>query len=108
MKKATDALLSDHKMIRKLLEAFHIDNPRFPDISKTLTRVVLMHAWFEDEIFLPAFKAEPRFVKNYLDELYQEHKDIEYFLTLIAKPPAPSPSLELTIVQFRAILENHL
>lgn len=108
MKKATDALLSDHKMIRKLLESFFVDNPRFSDITETLTRVVLTHAWFEDTIFLPVFKTEPLFVKKYLDELYEEHKDIDFFLKLVRKSVNPSKELDAYMKQFRAVMDNHL
>jgi iron-sulfur cluster repair protein YtfE (RIC family) len=107
MKKATDSLLSDHKMIRKLLENWQPDNPRYREISKTLERVVLTHAWFEDVVFLPAFQNEPLLVKKYLDELYEEHKDIDYFLNLIRKTVGPK-ELSAATKQFRAILENHL
>ncbi|MFN0116863.1 MAG: hemerythrin domain-containing protein [Elusimicrobiota bacterium] len=109
MKKATDSLLNDHKMIRKLLEGFQIDNPRFPEIANTLNRVVLTHAWFEDTVFLPVFKTKPLFVKKYLDELYEEHKDIEFFLKLIKKTALDAPQeLNAYIKQFRAIMDNHL
>lgn len=107
MKKATDALLSDHKMIRKLLDGFETENPRFPEISKTLERVVLSHAWFEDIVFLPVFKTEPLFVKKYLDELYEEHKDIDYFIKLIRKTEI-AKELDAYILQFKGILVNHL
>lgn len=107
MKKATDALLSDHKMIRKLLESFRIDNPRYSDISLTLSRVVLSHAWFEDNVFLPAFQAEPLLEKRYMDELYTEHKDIDHMLSLVRKTQTPK-ELDAHMKQFRAILENHL
>jgi hemerythrin-like domain-containing protein len=109
MKKATDSLLSDHKMIRKLLEAFHTDNPRFADIAKTMERVALTHAWFEDTVFLPALKKEPLLVKAYIDELYDEHEHIELVLQLIRKTDISS-TVELTayVRQFRAIMENHL
>jgi hemerythrin-like domain-containing protein len=109
MKKATDALLADHKMIRKLLDSFELSNPRFSEIKKTLTRVTLTHAWFEDAVFLPAFEHEPLLIKRYMDELYQEHKDIDHFLSLILKAaPAPTVELEATLQQFRAIMLTHL
>ncbi len=96
-------------MIRKLLDGYRLDNPRFPEISKTLERVVLTHAWFEDEIFLPAFRNEPLLVKTYMDELYEEHKHIEFFAQLIRKTDAhASKELDAYTKQFRAILENHL
>jgi iron-sulfur cluster repair protein YtfE (RIC family) len=109
LKKATDSLLSDHKMIRKLLDGFHLENPRFPDISKTLQRVVASHAWFEDNVFLPAFKNEPLLVKIYLDELYEEHQHIDFFMALIRETQMSAASeLDAYTRQLRAILENHL
>ncbi len=109
MKKATDALLSDHKMIRKLMESLHTDNPRFVEISKTMNRVVLTHAWFEDNIFLPAFKNEPLLIKNYMDQLYDEHKDIDYFMKLISSTAVDSSAqMEATLKQFKAIMRTHL
>ena len=107
MKKATDALINDHKMIRKLLDRFHPDQPRFPEIASTLKRVVLSHAWFEDQVFLPAFKTIPLMNNRYVQELTAEHKDIDYFMQLIHQTQ-PSRELEIHVKQFRAILENHL
>jgi hypothetical protein len=57
--KATDALLKDHLLINKILEQFSLDNPRFRKICLMLHRAVKAHAWFEDEIFLPALETEP-------------------------------------------------
>lgn len=109
MKKATEALLSDHKMIRKLMEGLQTDNPRFGEISKTMTRVVLTHAWFEDNVFLPAFKNEPLLIKNYMDQLYDEHKDIDTFMKLIrSMPDIFSVQMEATLKQFKAIMRTHL
>jgi iron-sulfur cluster repair protein YtfE (RIC family) len=109
MKKATDALLSDHKMIRKLLENFHADNPRYPEVIKTLYRVLLTHAWFEDNVFIPVFRNDGRIIKNYLDELNQEHKDLDYLMQLVLKG-APQDRIHRDPVrqQFRAVLETHL
>jgi hemerythrin superfamily protein len=109
MTKATDALLKDHKLIYKTLEGFSLDNPRFEHILKTLQRVVLAHAWFEDEIFLPAFNAEPRLKRRFVDEIIQEHKDIDFFLALLRKTPlSDKRELESSICQLTAILTNHL
>lgn len=109
MTKATDALLKDHKMIRKTLEGFTVDNPRFDPLLKTLQRIVLAHAWFEDEIFLPAFNAEPRLKRRFVDEITQEHKDIEYFLDLLRKTsPSQKEERELSARQFTSILTTHL
>jgi hemerythrin-like domain-containing protein len=109
LKKATDALLSDHKMIRKLLEGYDLANPRFRAVANTLERVVVMHAWFEDEIFLPAFRNKPLLVQRYIDELNTEHRHIEFFSQLIHKTPAAeAQELDAYVRQFRAILERHL
>jgi len=85
--KATDALLKDHLLINKILEQFSVDNPRFEKICLTLHRAVLAHAWFEDEIFLPAIEAEPLLFRRFTDEIYQEHKDIDALLRLLRKTP---------------------
>jgi len=109
MPKATDQLLKDHKMIRKLLEGFHIDNERFNIILETITRVVRSHAWFENEIFLPAFKAERLLAKQFTDEIIQEHKDLDFFLAELNKTPrSQKKELDALAVQMRSILENHL
>lgn len=109
MKKATDALLSDHKMIRKLLESYRLDNPRFSEIAETVKRVVTTHAWFEDIVFIPALITKPLFVRKYFDELNREHRDLEYILGLISKAGhEPSLELEALLLQFNAIMENHL
>jgi hemerythrin-like domain-containing protein len=109
MKKITDALISDHKMIQKLLATWNLDNPRFADLSQTLRRVVLTHAWFEDTVFLPALVNKPPLSQRYLDELVAEHKDIDFFLTAVTTAkPEKTMELEANIRQFRAILENHL
>ena len=108
MPKATDALLKDHKMVRKILEQFSLDNPRFPEILKTLQRVVVGHAWFEDQIFFPAFEAEPLLQKRFLAEMYQEHKDIDHFLKLLRKmPPKRTLEMESLLLQFGALLDTH-
>jgi iron-sulfur cluster repair protein YtfE (RIC family) len=83
--KATDALLKDHRLINKILEQFVVDNPRFEKICLTLHRAVAAHAWFEDEIFLPAVETEPLLFRRFIDEIYQEHKDIDALLKLIRK-----------------------
>jgi hemerythrin-like domain-containing protein len=105
--KATESLLADHKMIRKLLAAVQPDNPRLPEIMSTLTRVVKGHAWFEDEIFMPAFRAEPLLEKRYLDELGQEHKDIDHFMALVSQSPLGSREYECYALQLKVLLATH-
>jgi len=107
--KATDRLLADHKMIRKILTNYHLDHPRFTEVFKTLERSVLGHAWFEDQIFLPAFDAEPRVHRRYIEEIYQEHKDLDVFLKLLRGTPVADKELYLDYaLQLRAVLETHL
>ena len=76
-RKATDVLLADHKMIRKIISELDWDHPRFETLSRTLHRIVVSHAWFEDEIFLPAFKSEPRLSRRFVDEIIQDKRFIK-------------------------------
>jgi hemerythrin-like domain-containing protein len=106
--KATDALITDHRMIRKTLEGFSLDNPRFGEIAKTLERIVRAHDWFEDEIFLPALKAEP-LLDRLNRQIVQEHRDLEaLFERSRAAAQAPSRDREGYVLQLRTILETHL
>ncbi|MGQ0645827.1 MAG: hemerythrin domain-containing protein [Elusimicrobiota bacterium] len=106
--KATEELLKDHKLIRKVMERFSLDNPRFPERLKTLQRVVLAHAWFEDEIFLPAVKINTLFEKRFTTQIAQEHQDLEYFLAqLLERSGTRSREMEFLMIQFKAVLEAH-
>jgi iron-sulfur cluster repair protein YtfE (RIC family) len=106
--KATDALLKDHRLINKILEQFTLDNPRFLHICRTLHRAVVSHAWFEDEIFLPAIEAEPLLFRRFTDELYQEHKDIDALLKLLRKTPSGRmKELEFYSKELRVLLSTH-
>jgi hemerythrin-like domain-containing protein len=106
--KATIALLADHKLIRKVLEGFTPENPRFPEILKTLHRTVVGHAWFEDQIFLPAFEAEPLLQRRFLEELYQEHKDIDFLLKQTKKTRLEDKAeFEAISLQLRTVLATH-
>jgi iron-sulfur cluster repair protein YtfE (RIC family) len=106
--KATDALLKDHLLINKILEQFTLDNPRFAKICLTLHRAVLAHAWFEDEIFLPAVEAEPLLFRRFTDEIRQEHKDIDALLKLLRKTSAANrQELEFYSQELRVLLSTH-
>lgn len=108
MPKATDELLKDHKMIRKIMTEWKTGNPRFAQIHQTLARVTLAHARFEDQIFFPAMEAEPVFARRFLEELYQEHKDIDVLLKLISKTPTEKqPDLDYYAWQLKTVLETH-
>jgi hemerythrin-like domain-containing protein len=105
--KATDALLADHRMIRKTMEGFRLDNPRFSQLLTTLSRIVIAHAWFEDEIFLPALKAEP-LLDRLNREISEEHKDIaELFSRAKAAAGSPSREQEGYVLQLHSILNTH-
>jgi len=106
--KATEKLLNDHRLIRKLLDGFSLENPRFPEILKTLQRAVVGHAWFEDTIFLPVFEAEPLMERRFVQEMSQEHKDLDHFLKLLRKTrDLRSQEMESYALQFRVILDTH-
>jgi hemerythrin-like domain-containing protein len=108
MAKATDQLLKDHKMIRKVLQDLSPENPRFPQLLKTLQRIVVAHAWFEDEIFLPAFEAEPLLHKRFTAEITQEHKDIETLMKLVRRTPiGKSEDVSAYFMQLTTLLDTH-
>jgi hemerythrin-like domain-containing protein len=106
--KATDALLKDHQLVRKVLEQFQLDHPRFEHICRTLHRAVKAHAWFEDEIFLPAVKHEPLFFDRFMAEIEEEHKDIDRLLQLVRTTSiADRRALEAYALQARTLLDTH-
>lgn len=106
--KATDALLKDHLLINKILEQFSIDNPRFEKICLTLHRALKAHAWFEDEIFLPAIEAEPLIFRRFTQEIYQEHLDLDALVKLLRKTPtANKKELEFYSQELRVLLSTH-
>ncbi len=106
--KATDELMKDHRMARKTLEGFRVENPRFPQIAKTLGRILKAHAWFEDSIFLPALKAEPFLARVFMDEISQEHKDLDSLMSLIRQTKLEDRAqLESYATQLRSLLETH-
>lgn len=105
---ATEQLLKDHKMIRKILGSFKTDNPRFPEILKTLQRVVLGHAWFEDTFFMPAIKARPLIFKPFWVEVGQEHEDIAGLLSLLRKMDLKNRDvLNVRVLTLRSLLDTH-
>lgn len=106
--KATESLLADHKMIRKLWGDLTFENPRFNEIALTLHRVVLGHAWFEDQIFLPALKNKEFLVKCFADEIQKEHEDINTLLTLVRKTPADKKQERIYYrLQLVTLLDTH-
>lgn len=107
--KATDALLTDHKMIRKVLSELRLDDPRFSKVLETSRRIILSHAWFEDVLFLPAIEKSPLLARQFTDEIYREHKDLEALLSLVGTTPASDGSARSGfLMQFKALMESHL
>ncbi len=106
MTKATDKLLADHKMIRKLLKETVPENPRFPELAQTLHRIVKGHAWFEDVIFLPALEKEP-LLQHFSEKISEEHKDIQYFLKALSGSPQNQKELEAYSLQLHVLLDTH-
>jgi hemerythrin-like domain-containing protein len=108
MPTATEQLLKDHKMIRKILEGFDVDNPRFPEILKTLQRVVVGHAWFEDAFFMPAVKSRPLIFQPFWSEVSTEHGDIAGLLALLRKTELKEKKrLQARVITLRSLLETH-
>ena len=106
--KATDALLKDHLLVRKVLEQFQWDHPRFEAICRTLHRAVCGHAWFEDAIFLPAVKCEPLVFNRFIGEIEEEHHDIDRLLKALRQTPVSNrKQLEIYSLQVRVLLETH-
>jgi len=106
--KATDALLKDHRMVRKLLENWEANHPRFAELTQTLQRTLLAHAWFEDQIFLPAVAAEPLIFQRFETEIVQEHADIDTLLKLLRKlRPDQLKERACYALQLRVLLDTH-
>ena len=96
-------------MIRKVLESFTPEHPRYSELLKTLQRTIVGHAWFEDAIFLPAFDREPLLLRRFVNEISEEHKDLDQLLKLLrATPLGRKKEHEFFGRQLRTILECHL
>jgi len=108
MLNAVDALLADHKMINKLLGQLHRENNRLGIVSQTISRVVKAHAWFEDNVFFPAFEGKELLDEKFVGELTAEHKDIEHLLGLLGKTPIGEKELwESRNLQFKTLMKSH-
>lgn len=106
MDNAVDQLLKDHKMVRKILEGWEPGAPRFAELTRTLRRTVLAHAWFEDQFLLPALKTKPEVFRPFWDEISQEHEDIAALLALV-KEERNAEDLKSHALVLRALLETH-
>lgn len=109
MKQATDELLKTHRLIKKLLQGFSIGHERFAEVIKTLRRAVAAHAWFEESIFHAVLRKNRVVDGRFMDELVQEHKDLDHLLNSLQKTPlSMKRELEAHTRQIRVILETHL
>lgn len=107
MPTATVQLLRDHKMIRKLMADLVEDHPRYPQLLATTERVVVGHAWFEDEFLLPALKARPMLFLPFREEIAQEHRDIAGLFVRLRGVPPGDPSVRPHLLTLRVLLETH-
>ena len=108
MVNAIDVLIADHRMIRKILGNFHRTQPRLNLISKSLVRAVKSHAWFEDQVFIPAFENERLLEKKFVQEIVDEHKDIEVLMASFLGTRSEDKDLwEAKAIQFKALMESH-
>ena len=105
--RATDSLLADHKMIRKLMAEFRLDNPRFSAIAETAHRIIAGHAWFEDVIFFPALGKSPVLARRFNESLGREHQDIEILISLLRDPKTDRSLLDGYLRQFRTVMDAH-
>jgi len=109
MKKATDELLKTHRVLRKVLEGLDVNNKRFPEIIKTLHRTFLAHAWLHDEILLPLLREQSVIETSFLNEIVQEHKDLDRLLKALLDTALDCTDLlESRVLQIRTELESHL
>lgn len=108
MKKATDELLKTHLVVDKVLEGFDVKNARFPEIMKTLHRTLLAHGWLQDEILLPVLRQKQLIEPPFLNEIVQEHKDLDQLLkTLLDTSLNFTSNLEAVASQIRIVIETH-
>jgi len=95
-------------MVYKLLKDWSSDNPRFDHLTQTLHRVVVSHAWFEDQIFLPALQAEPLIFQRFNDNIAHEHEDIHLLFKRIRQTTATQMKERACYaLQLRVLLETH-
>lgn len=108
MTKATDELVKTHRVVWKVLDGFAADKPRFSEIVKTLHRTVLAHAWLQDEIFLGTLVGKPLIDKGLVDEITQEHRDLDHLLQLLENTSADrTAEVGAFVLQIRVILQAH-
>lgn len=109
MGKATEELIKTHRLLEKLLEQFEPGKPRFAEVRKTLERAVQAHTWLQDELLLPVLKGKPLIERRFLEEIREEHRDLEHLLKLLLNiSPDAKEEVQALVIQIRAILESHI
>src|ERR1035438_4621319 len=107
MGKATEELVKTHRLVEKLLEQFEPEKPRFSEVRKTLERAGLAHTWLQDELLLPVLKGKPLIERRFLEEIGEEHRDLEQLLKLLLNiSPEAKEEVQALVIQIRAILES--
>jgi len=109
MGKATEELIKTHRVVEKVLKQFEPGEPRFAEIRKTLERTVLAHGWLQDELLLPALKGKPLIEQRFLQQIVEEHRDLEHLLKLLHNISLEAKEeVQALVVQIRAILDAHM
>ncbi len=106
MQTATDELRKTHKVVRKVLKELNVGGSRFTDVLKTLHRTVAAHAFFVDEIFIPALKDVPLIDSAFTKTITNEHKDIDRLIKLTRKTPlSRNKALDAYVLQIQTLIE---
>src|SRR4051812_25263728 len=108
MRKVTDELIKMHQLVSNVLEGFESSNPRFEPIMKTLHRTVVAHGWLQDEILAPAVGNKLLIEKPFLNEIHQEHQDLDRMLKALLDTPLDlKKDLDAKVLQIRTVIETH-
>jgi len=108
MGNASEELIKTHRLVGKILEQFDSKESRFSEIRLTLERAVTAHAWLQDEIVLPALKGKALIEERFLNEVTQEHQDLEFLLKKLALVALDAkPELDALVLQIRTLLDTH-
>ena len=69
---------------------------------------MLAHVWLQDELFVPVLKGKPLIEPRFLQEIVEEHRDLEQLLKILVNISLESEEkVQALVVQIRAILFAH-
>jgi hemerythrin-like domain-containing protein len=106
--KATVELLKTHQVVNKVLEGFNVQSVRFPEVMRTLHRTLLAHAWLQDEILLPVLRDRMPSQTALLDEITDEHAELDRLLKALPdEPAAQTGELQAQALQIRTLIAQH-